>query len=67
MKWVFTAWVIVIDFLLLVGPIRYFRNKKEFDRRYWGKNKTWLHENTTMQIVKAILLALFIVGIWLSK
>jgi hypothetical protein len=31
MKLTFTAFVIIVDFLLLVGPFRYFRNRKELD------------------------------------
>jgi uncharacterized Tic20 family protein len=66
MKIFFTVFVLILDFFLLLGPLHYYRNKKEFERRYWGKNRVWLKDQVSMSITKAVLITVFLVAILLS-
>jgi len=61
---IFTFIILTCDFFLLLPQYIYRKNKKEWDRRYWGKNRTWLKNQMTYQVVIAVVLFLFLLGIW---
>jgi hypothetical protein len=66
-KIMLTILVGFVDFVYLSTYFIYRANKKEYDRRYWGKNHTWLMNNLHTNMAISIILVLFIIGIWLSK
>jgi hypothetical protein len=66
-KFLFAGLIIVLDFFLLLPQYLYRRNKKEWDRRYWGKNRTWLRDNRTMSTISAVILTVYMIAILLDK
>ena len=56
-----------VDLVYLSTYFIYRANKKEYDRRYWGKNRTWLKHNLHTNIAISIIITLFIIAVWLSN
>lgn len=48
-------------------PLIYQKNKTDYDRRYWGKNRAWLKNTRYMAVIISVILMVYMIAITLSK